>query len=89
MFSWKRIRYGVMFAFLAYISWVGYQHQVLGGGPAGIPPVDALCPLGGLESIYSYLTSGVWLRRIAPSALILFIAVAGITLLLGSCDDLR
>jgi NapH/MauN family ferredoxin-type protein len=83
MFSWKRIRYGVMFGFLAYISWVGYQHQVLGGGPAGIPTVDALCPLGGLESIYSYLTSGVWLRRTAPSALILFIAVTGITLLLG------
>jgi len=82
VFSWKRIRYGVMFGFLAYITWVG-QHQTLGGGPAGIPTVDSLCPLGGLESIYSYLSSGVWLRRTAPSSLILFAAVAAITLLVG------
>ena len=45
--------------------------------------MDALCPLGGLESIYSYLSSGTWLRRVAPSALVLFAAVVGITLLFG------
>lgn len=83
MFTWKRVRYGVMFGFLAYITWVGYQHQVLGGGPAGVPTVDALCPFGGLEGIYNFLASGTWLRRLAPSALILFAAVAAITLLLG------
>jgi polyferredoxin len=83
MFTWKRVRYAVMFGFLAFITWVGYRHQVLGGGPAGVPTVDALCPLGGLESIYSYLSSGTWLRRVAPSALVLFAAVVGITLLFG------
>ncbi len=83
VFSWKRIRYGIMFGFLAYISWVGYQHQALGGGKGGVPTVDALCPFGGLETIHSWLTSGEWLRRTAPSSLVLFVIVAVVTLLLG------
>ncbi|NLO57763.1 MAG: 4Fe-4S binding protein, partial [Synergistaceae bacterium] len=83
MFGWKQVRYAVMFGFLAFITWVGYQHQVLGGGPGGVPTVDALCPFGGLESIYSWLSSGTWLRRVAPSALILFGAVIAMTLLFG------
>ena len=83
MFGWKQVRYSVMFGFLAFITWVGYQHQVLGGGPGGVPTVDALCPFGGLESIYSWLSSGTWLRRVAPSALILFGTVIAMTLLFG------
>ncbi|MCL2669446.1 MAG: 4Fe-4S binding protein [Syntrophaceae bacterium] len=76
-------RYCSLAFFLALMTWFGYQHQLLGGGPAGYPPVDALCPLGGLEGIYSYLRDGTWLRRLAPSALVLFAAVTCMTLLLG------
>lgn len=83
MFRWKQVRYTTMFLFLAFITWVGYRHQVLGGGPQGVPTVDALCPFGGLEGIYSYLKEGIWLRRLAPSALILFGTVAVGTLLVG------
>ncbi len=81
--SSKWLRRTVQIGFLVFISWIGYQHQLLGGGPAGAPPVDALCPLGGLESLYVYLQSGAWLRRIAPSSLILFGGVILITLLAG------
>ncbi|NLB83233.1 MAG: 4Fe-4S binding protein [Synergistaceae bacterium] len=80
---WKKIRYGIMIGFLLFLTWVGYRHQVLGGGPAGVPPVDALCPLGGLESLYTFLRSGTWLRRTAPSAMVLFASVALVTLLFG------
>ena len=83
MGHWKKIRYGIMIGFLLFLTWVGYRHQVLGGGPAGVPPVDALCPLGGLESLYTWLRSGTWLRRTAPSAMALFVSVAAITLLFG------
>ncbi|GAB1486067.1 hypothetical protein MASR2M79_11140 [Aminivibrio sp.] len=69
MGHWKKIRYGIMIGFLLFLTWVGYRHQVLGGGPAGVPPVDALCPLGGLESLYTWIRSGTWLRRTAPSAM--------------------
>jgi len=79
----KWIRRAVQIGFLLFISWVGYRHQLLGGGPEGAPAVDALCPLGGLESLYVYLQSGAWLRRVAPSALVLFAGVIAITLLVG------
>lgn len=68
---------------LGFISWIGYRHQVLGGGAAGMPSVDALCPMGGLESIYSYLSGGAWLRRVAPSAFVLFISAIVMTIALG------
>ncbi|NLI95242.1 MAG: 4Fe-4S binding protein [Synergistaceae bacterium] len=78
-----RLRMLIQFAFLAFMTWTGYRHQVVGGGPTGVPPVDALCPLGGMESLYSLLASGTWLRRVAPSYLILLVIVALATLLFG------
>lgn len=81
--SSRYVRYAVQIGFLAFLTYVGYMHQKLGGGPAGMPSVDALCPLGGAETIYSYIKSGLLLRRTAPSALILFGSVALMTVLLG------
>ena len=77
------LRYAILFFFLIFMTWMGYRHQLLGGGPAGSPTVDALCPFGGLESIYSWLKDGYWLRRIALSSFVLFMGVAILTLLTG------
>lgn len=79
----SRLRIFVQFGFLGFMTWLGYRHQLLGGGPAGVPTVDALCPFGGLESLYSILVSGTWLRRLAPSAMVLFFVVIALTLILG------
>ena len=78
-----RLRHVVQAAFLIFMSWVGYRHQVLGGGPQGVPPVDTLCPFGGLESLKAFVVDGGWLRRVAPSALVLFVIVVVMTLLVG------
>jgi NapH/MauN family ferredoxin-type protein len=77
------IRLSLLMLFLVFLTWIGYRHQVLGGGPSGSPTVDALCPFGGLESIYSWLKDAAWLRRIAPSSLILFTGVLLATLSVG------
>lgn len=77
------IRFTVLSIFLIFITWMGYRHQLLGGGPAGSPTVDAMCPFGGLEAIYAWLKDGYWLRRIALSSFILFIGVALATLITG------
>ncbi|MCF7935089.1 MAG: 4Fe-4S binding protein [Synergistales bacterium] len=77
------IRHSVLFGFLAFLTWVGYRHQLLGGGREGAPTVDSLCPFGGLESLYSILTTGEWLRRVAPSAMILLLGIVIMTLLVG------
>jgi len=79
----SKIRALVQISFLLFMTWVGYLHQMLGGGREGAPAVDALCPFGGMESLYIFLTSGGWLRRVAPSAMILLIAVIGMTIISG------
>ena len=79
----KYLRFAVLSFFLIFITWMGYRHQLLGGGPAGSPTVDALCPFGGLESIYSWFKNGYWLRRIALSSFVLFIGVTLVTMLTG------
>lgn len=78
-----RLRFLIQGGFLFFLSWVGYRHQVVGGGPEGVPPVDALCPFGGLESLHSLFVSGAWLRRVAPSSLILLMTFIVVTLMVG------
>ena len=79
----QKIRLAVQLAFLIFLSWIGYRHQLLGGGPEGMPPVDALCPVGGIEGLYAYLKTGTWLRRLAPSSLVLFAGVVAMTVVVG------
>jgi ferredoxin len=77
----KVIRHGVMAFFFLFLLHVAYDHQVKGGGPRGTPSVEAYCPFGGLESLYQFLTTGGFIRRIEPSSLILFIALMLLTLI--------
>jgi len=79
----QKIRFWILMSVLVFISWIGYRHQVLGGGPAGVPTVDALCPFGGLESIYSWVKNGFWLRRVALSSFVLFAGTAIVTIIGG------
>lgn len=69
------LRYLLLGGLLVYVSYIGYmhlQHQT------EFPPVDALCPFGGLESLYSVIFQGEFLQRIFISSFILL----GITILL-------
>jgi len=76
----KVLRHGVMAFFFLFLLHVAYDHQVKGGGPRGTPSVEAYCPFGGLESLYQFLTTGGFVRRIEPSAMILFAALLLLTL---------
>jgi len=69
------IRPAVLLAFALFMGGTGWRHQQLGGGPGGAPPVDALCPLGGLEGLWTALSAGEFLRRTGPSVLVLLAAV--------------
>ena len=66
----RRIRWIVLGAVLAVMTAVLTAHQLFPetGKWAG---VDALCPFGGLETLYSLLTGEGFLQRTAASALIL------------------
>lgn len=75
------LRHAVMLFFFTFLLHVAYDHQVKGGGPRGTPSVEAYCPFGGLENLYHFLTTGGFIRRIEPSAMVLLAAVVGMTLL--------
>ena len=76
----KAIRYAVMAFFMIFLLDVAYTHQLLGGGPKGSPSVEAYCPLGGLEGLYLFVTTGGFIRRIQPSTMVVFGAVLLMTL---------
>lgn len=76
----KLLRHAVMAFFFLFLLHVAYDHQVKGGGPRGTPSVEAYCPFGGLESLYQFLTTGGFIRRIEPSAMILLGALVLLTL---------
>lgn len=83
--KWRRspkvLRHAVMAFFFLFLLHVAYEHQVKGGGPRGTPSVEAYCPFGGLEGLYQFLTTGGFIRRIEPSAMIMFFALVLLTLL--------
>ena len=79
----QRIRLGLLIFMIIFLSWLGYRHQIMGGGPTGSPTVDALCPLGGLEGLHSFMADDSWLRRLALSSLILFVSTILTTLFAG------
>lgn len=76
----KALRHAVMAFFFLFLLHVAYDHQVKGGGPRGTPSVEAYCPFGGLENLYQFLTTGGFIRRIEPSAMVLFAALVILTL---------
>jgi len=66
----KYLRWGLLALFTVLITWAAYLHQVLGGGR--IPSIHALCPFGGLESLYSFFTTGTFIGKIFSGTMILF-----------------
>jgi len=66
-------RYSILGLFLVLFTFFSINHFVLGGGEAA--SVDALCPFGGLESLYTYFKTGTFVPRIMISSMILFIGV--------------
>jgi len=67
-----KIRYVIMAVFLLAFSWFSINHFI-----SGSATVDALCPFGGFETLYTYLTAGKLVPRVMQSSLVL---AAGILL---------
>ncbi|MFZ4438967.1 MAG: 4Fe-4S binding protein [Syntrophales bacterium] len=62
-------RRGLLALFVVLITAAGYLHQV---GGEKIPSIHALCPFGGLESLYSLLTTETFISKIFSGTMILF-----------------
>ncbi|PLK48426.1 4Fe-4S binding protein [Uliginosibacterium sp. TH139] len=69
--------------FLAFASFAAWRHQKLGGGPDGAVSVDALCPFGGLEALFKFVSSGEFIQRLNTSDFVLLAGTVALALVLG------
>lgn len=65
------LRWGLLAIFVVLVSIAAYLHQVLGAGKA--PSIHALCPFGGLESLYQVFTTGSFISKIFTGTMTLFV----------------
>jgi len=72
----RAIRLGVLGAILVAITAIGVIHQY---GDIKIVGVDALCPFGGIETLWSLIAGGTLIQRISASSVILL----GVTLVIA------
>lgn len=67
------LRRVILALFLLFITYESYMHIELGGGTTGSPSIHALCPYGGLESLYALFITGEFVKKIFTGTLVLFI----------------
>lgn len=67
----KKIRLGIQLGILFLVTMAGILHQKIGGGPNGVASIHALCPFGGIESFYSLVTRGTFIKKTFYSNIIL------------------
>jgi polyferredoxin len=73
----KYLRWGLLALFTILVTIAGYLHIANGGGKS--PSIHALCPFGGLESLYQVFTTGSLISKIFAGTMILF----GITIIIA------
>lgn len=74
---WTRV--AVLAGVLVAVTAAAQLHQTVQGSGKPVP-VDALCPFGGLETMYSILAGGGYLEKVAASSVILLLGALGLTL---------
>jgi Fe-S-cluster-containing hydrogenase component 2 len=81
--NWNKVakffRLFVIVGLLAWVTYESYMHQVLGGGKA--PSIHALCPFGALESLYTLLFMGSFIKKIYSGTVVLLVLTIAIAVL--------
>lgn len=65
----KWLRLLTLIGLLVWVTYESYLHQVLGGAKA--PSVHAMCPFGALESLYTLLFAGSFIKKIYSGTVVL------------------
>lgn len=77
------VRRAIQVGFVAFAFSIGLRHFVVGGGPTGAASLDAFCPFGAVETFWSWVTTGSFLRNTNTANLVIFAAVLASALLMG------
>lgn len=75
----KYLRWGLLVLFVVLVSIAAYLHQVVGAAKA--PSIHALCPFGGLESLYQVFTTGSFISKIFTGTMTLFVITLVVAIL--------
>jgi len=75
------VRWAVLLGVLAISTVIGLLHQK--APDLRLVSVDALCPFGGVESLWAILSGGDLLKRVAVGSFVLLGASVGVNLLFG------
>lgn len=82
-----KIRRWVQFGFFLFIAAIAVNHGLAesGGGVSWLPDASlhAVCPFGGVVTLYTLLTDGVMIKKIHESSLVLMGLVFFISILVG------
>jgi len=76
----KWIRWVILGAILIGSMFLSFMHTT---GVTGYPSVHALCPLGGLENFWSFLTTGANIQKIFAGTMTLFFFTLVFALIFG------
>lgn len=77
------VRLIVQLFFLAIVTIAAFRHQILGGGPNGSPPVDAICPFGGIEALYKLIITGQFIEKLDWSVITLLLGTITLVIVVG------
>lgn len=69
--------------FLVIVTIAAFRHQILGGGPNGSPPIDAICPFGAIEAFYKLILTGQFIDKLDWSAVTLFVGAIILVVIVG------
>lgn len=72
----RRITLGVLLGGLTIMTILHQRMQ-------GIPSIDALCPFGGLETLYKYLAGGTFIRKIEPGNIVMLGGIVALGVVLS------
>jgi len=75
----KYLRWGLVALFTILVTIATYLHVANGGGKS--PSIHALCPFGGLESLYKVFTAGSFISKIFAGTMILFVITLVVAIL--------
>lgn len=82
-----RIRRGVQIFFLVLIALIAINHTLAESGVEipliGAASLHAVCPFGGVVSIYQYATAGTFVKKVHESSFILMIIVFALAVAFG------
>ncbi|QQE80272.1 4Fe-4S binding protein [Alicyclobacillus sp. SO9] len=80
----RLLRYVSQGIVVLVIAYLGLRHQATGGGPRGSAPIDSYCVFGGLETFWTFITTGTFLAKTNLSNIVLLVSVVLLTLLTGA-----